>query len=830
MEAFSFDPFDREVFRILMDAQSEARVLGAGAVGTQHLMLAATLQKDDVQASLASVGVTSDAVRTQLRSGGQSSNVPGLDRLFAATAKDELLPFGKDTERALKASVQQSKLDGGALSRDQLVTWRELMLAVLGDNDSSAKQVLANMNVPVEIVYQAVMKGERELVGAGGGKGQNANTTLAKCSTDLTAQARAGKLDPVVGREEEVKRCMQILVRRRKNNPVLIGDPGVGKTAIAEGLAQVIVDGKAPPRLANARILSLELGLLVADTKYRGEFEQRLREVIDEVTKSPDTILFIDELHTLVGAGAAEGAIDAANLLKPALARGELQCIGATTVTEYRKYIEKDAALERRFQPVNVPEPSLDQTIAILSTLQPRYEEHHNVTYQPEALQAAAKLAERYITDRFLPDKAIDLMDEAGAIAQMEAFESGGTESMRAVDEEVVAQVVASWTGIPLAKLTADEASAMLNLEEELHRRVIGQHGAVSAISRALRRAKVGLRAPRRPVASMIFCGPTGVGKTELAKAVASLYYGQEKAMVRLDMSEYMEAHSVSRLTGPPPGYVGYDAGGQLTEAVRRTPHTVILLDEVEKAHPDVFNILLQVLEDGRLTDNKGRTVDFSNAMLILTSNVGSRRILQMAKDELMGVGGSGAAAKNVKANGVGETEEREASYRRMRSAVKAELGNAFRPEFLNRLDEVIVFESLRPSEVTTIAGLMLNDLAARCEENEVSLSWTPELAQAVVRSGFSASFGARPLRRAVQRLCEDSVAEALLGGFVVAGDTLTVDAEDGDVVLRNPQGETKVHVASAGQGIEEDEAAQASFDAALLAEGTAPRPSGAVV
>jgi len=813
MEAFSFDPFDRDVFRILMDAQSEARSLGAGAVGTQHLLVAATLQKDDVSASLGNVGVTSDAVREALRGG--KGDWKSLDRLFAAGAKDELLPFGRDTERSLKASVAQSKVDGG-LSRNELVSWRELMLTVLQDeqSDTEAIKLLTQIKVTRAAAFDAVLKGERELVGAGGDK-KRANTTLSQCSVDLTEKARNGQLDPLVGRSEEVRRCMQILVRRRKNNPVLIGDPGVGKTAIAEGLAQCVVDGRVPPRLKDVRVLSLELGLLVADTKYRGEFEQRLREVIEEVTKSDDTILFIDELHTLVGAGAAEGAIDAANLLKPALARGELQCIGATTVAEYRRYIEKDAALERRFQPVTVPEPTIPETVDILLTLSKRYGAHHNVTYDLAALEAAAKLAERYLPDRFLPDKAIDLMDEAGAIVQIANFDpsvvpsagkkSGGglfgrggdddDDELPTVGEEEVAAVVSSWTGIPLAKLTADESAAMLDFEGALHERVIGQSGAVSAISRALRRARVGLRSPRRPVASMIFCGPTGVGKTELAKAVAEMYYGQEKAMVRLDMSEYMEAHSVSRLTGPPPGYVGYEAGGQLTEAVRRSPHTVILMDEVEKAHPDVFNILLQVLEDGRLTDNKGRVIDFSNAMLVLTSNVGSKRILQMG-------GGQGG----------------DEAYTAMRTAVKQELGSAFRPEFLNRLDEVIVFESLVPSEVETVAGLMLEDLADRCDEEGIEVTWTAELTKLVCRGGFSKSYGARPLRRAVQRFCEDAVAEAVLGGFVGDGGKLEldVDKKSGDVLVRNAKGKTQIHKATGGQGIEEEGAAEAAYDAAI--------------
>ena len=773
MEAFSFDPFDRDVFRILMDAQSEARGLGAGAVGTQHLLLAATVQRDDVQASLDRIGVGSDAVRSLLK-GGKSG--PGLDRLFAATAKDELLPFAKDTERSLKATVQSSKTNG-ALSRNELISWRELMLTVLKDDkpDVEAARVLGDLGVGREEAYEAVLRGERELVGAGA-SGAKANTTLSQCSVDLTQKAREGKLDPLVGRADEVRRCMQILVRRRKNNPVLIGDPGVGKTAIAEGLAQAIVEGRVPRRLLGCRLLSLELGLLVADTKYRGEFEQRLREVIEEVTKSDDTILFIDEIHTLVGAGAAEGAIDAANLLKPALARGELQCIGATTVAEYRRYVEKDAALERRFQPVNVPEPTVAETVDILTTLSRRYASYHNVTYAPDALDAAARLSERYLPDRFLPDKAIDLMDEAGALVSIAGFEGSGGRNDGLVIAEDVAAVVSEWTGIPLSKLTADEAASMLDFEAILHERVVGQGFAVSAIARALRRARVGLRSPRRPVASMIFCGPTGVGKTELAKAVAEQYYGDEKAMVRLDMSEYMESFSVSRLTGPPPGYVGYEEGGQLTEAVRRSPHTVILFDEVEKAHPDVFNMMLQILEDGRLTDSKGRVVDFKNTLIILTSNVGSSVIEK-------GGGGLGFQLND---------DAEDTSYQRIKSLVNEELKNYFRPEFLNRLDEIIVFRQLNKNEVREIASIMLDQVFKRLKEKEITLDVTDRFKDRLVDEGFNPTYGARPLRRAVMRLLEDNLAEKMLNGDIGEGSSCIMDVNAaGEITVLTGDGDT---------------------------------------
>jgi len=793
-----FDRFDRDAMRLVMDAQVEARKLGGSAVGTEHLLLAGTMQADAIQQALDRAGVKASGVRDAIRGPGGGS-IPSLDGLFGLKAKDELLPFSKDTERCFRTTLIRS----GEEHDWALIGSKDLILSVLRDEevDAGALQLLTKMGLDRQSVLEEVEAGERELVGAGGAS-SGKNTTLSQCSVDLTRKARNGQLDPMVGRTAEVRRCMQILVRRRKNNPVLIGDPGVGKTAIAEGLAQAIVEETVPEKLKGKRVLALELGLLVADTKYRGQFEQRLKEVVEEVTASKDTILFIDELHTLVGAGAAEGAIDAANLLKPALARGELQCIGATTVAEYRKYIEKDAALERRFQPVRVEEPTIAQTLEILSGLKAMYSKHHGVSYSEDALVAAAKLAVRYIPDRFLPDKAIDLIDEAGALVQIAAFES--TSRAKATPEvgvNDIAAVVAQWTGIPVSKLDGDESRRMLNLEQQLHERVIGQDGAISAISRALRRARVGLRSPRRPVASLVFCGPTGVGKTELAKAVADVYYGSEQAMVRIDMSEYMESHSVSRLTGPPPGYVGYEAGGQLSEAVRRNPHTVVLLDEIEKAHPDVFNILLQVLEDGRLTDNKGRTVDFTNAMLILTSNVGSRTILSMAQAR--------------SSQQVADVDDE--AYIEMRSAVKRELLQRFRPEFLNRLDEIIVFAALKRHEVMQVAELMLTELTARCAENGYTIQLTPALKEVVVENGFSPTYGARPLRRAMQRLCEDAIAEAILDSFVFEGEVLTMDASaKGGVLLKNKRGKTREHTPPAGQGIEDDMVAPAANGEAL--------------
>lgn len=782
--------------RLIMDAQTEARQLGVEAIGTDHLLLSATLQRDGVAAALKRSGVETKAVRDELAraaGGGVSAGNP-LEKLFASTAKDELLPFASDTERSLRAALDDAKGRGA-----ELVSPKGLMLSAVAEGASdggSAAALLASLGVDVAAVVKELKRSDAEAVGAGGERRKGGNSTLEQCSVDLTQRAREGKLDPCVGRADEVRRCMKILVRRRKSNPVLIGDPGVGKTAIAEGIAQRIVDGDAPERLLGMRVLSLELGLLVADTKYRGEFEERLKSVIEEVTQSNETVLFIDEIHTLVGAGAAEGAIDAANLLKPALARGELQCIGATTIAEYRKYIEKDAALERRFQAVKVDEPSVAETASILTGLRPKYEEYHGVKYSDGAIAAAAELGARYISDRFNPDKAIDLIDEAGAALQMEAYDGGGAAGAT-VGEAEIAEVVADWTGIPVTKLTADERKEMSNLEETLHGRVIGQDGAVSAIARALRRARVGLRDPRRPVASLVFAGPTGVGKTELAKAVAEAYYGSEKAMVRLDMSEYMEAFSVSRLTGPPPGYVGYEAGGQLTEAVRRSPHTLVLFDEIEKAHPDVYNVLLQVLEDGRLTDNKGRVVDFTNAMLVLTSNVGSQQILNIAS----GGGGGGG-------------------YEAMRGAVRREMSSRFRPELLNRLDEVVVFEALSRAEVSEVAQLYLAQLQRRCaDEMQISLDLSPALSDAIVERGYSPAYGARPLRRAVQALCEDAVAEASLDGFVGEGESLGLDSDgEGRVLLRNKRGKTRTYEpATAAGGIEGGDAAES---AALLSDG----------
>jgi ATP-dependent Clp protease ATP-binding subunit ClpC len=646
---------------------------------------------------------------------------------------------------------------------------------------------------------------------------RNQNLSIEEFGRNLTKLAQEGKLDPVVGRQREIERTVQILGRRTKNNPVLIGEPGVGKTAIAEGLAQRIINQDVPEILLNKQVISLDMGSVVAGTRFRGDFEERLKKIMEEVRTAGNIILVIDEIHTLVGAGGTEGGLDAANILKPALARGELQCIGATTLDEYRQYIERDAALERRFQPILVGEPSVAETIDILYGLRGAYEQHHRVHITDEAVIAAAELADRYISDRFLPDKAIDLIDEAGSRVRLrhsrissnkelkrelttatkskseairvQDFTKAGKlriqelqlqarldleenqESINAplVNEEDIAQIVASWTGVPVNKLTESESELLLHLEDTLHTRLIGQEQAVTSVSRAIRRARVGLKSPSRPIASFIFSGPTGVGKTELAKALAAYFFGAEDAMVRLDMSEYMESHNVSKLIGSPPGYVGYNEGGQLTEAVRRKPYTVLLFDEIEKAHPDVFNMLLQILDDGHLTDAKGRKVDFKNTLIILTSNIGSKVIEK---------GGSSL--------GFEFDNRADASYHRIRNLVNEELKAYFRPEFLNRVDDIIVFTQLNKDEVKQIAEIMLRDVAGRLKDKDIALEVTEAFKEKVVQEGYDPSYGARPLRRAIVRLLEDSLVEAILAGEIAEGDKAIVDVDDdGQVKVR---------------------------------------------
>jgi len=792
--------FDDGSIMAVKEAMEKARLLGATEVRGEHMLYGTVRRKNATATALKGMGLSPDRTSTLLEEMSTEEEKARVQRTVQGLEKaPEVLPLSAEVKRAFEAADKASKL-----TSEKKVTTKQLMVALLSDKEASSSG-LSDLLAKAEVEQMEVManvantdaSAKKELVGAGKTvrKQDKDKSTLAKMGIDLTKMAEEGKLDACVGRGEEVSRVLRILVRRRKNNPCLVGDPGVGKTAIAEGLALRIVEGDVPKGLLGKRVISLQLGLLVADTRYRGEFEERLKNVLEEVQADERIILFIDEIHTIVGAGAAgdEGGIDAANLMKPALARGELQCIGATTIEEYRRYVEKDAALERRFQPVKVGEPTEEQTLEILTGLSATYGEHHGVEYTREALEAAVRYSVRYINDRFLPDKAIDVVDEAGAMVQLASFEertggsnsnsnsdgdgdnnnnnkaaAGGEGSKAALEvtETHVAEVVAQWTGIPMQRLSVDAATTLMGMEEALRARVVGQEEAIAAIARSIRRARAGLGNPTKPVASFIFAGPTGVGKTELAKAVADRYYGTESAMVRIDMSEYYDAASVSRLVGPPPGYVGYEAGGQLTEAVRTRPHTVVLLDEIEKAHPDVFNVLLQVLEDGRLTDNKGRTVNFANAMLILTSNVGSQAILDTidveSMDEL-------------------DEEAETAAYQTVASSVRRELRANYRPEFLNRLDDIIVFRPLGRGEVESIADLMLAAVAGRCEEQGVQLEVGPGLKQRVTQEGFSPRFGARPLRRAVQRLVEDTAAEGILTGLTSEGSVLALDAPEDD-------------------------------------------------
>jgi len=819
-----FERFTEKAIKVIMLAQEEARRLGHNFVGTEQILLGLIGEGTGVAAKvLKSLGVNLKDSRIEVE------KIIGRGSGFVAVE----IPFTPRAKRVLELSLEEARQLG-----HNYIGTEHLLLGLIREGEGVAARVLENLNIDLTKVRTQVIRmlGETAEVGSGANpsKGNLKTATLDEFGTNLTKLASESKLDPVVGRYEEIDRVVQILGRRTKNNPVLIGEPGVGKTAIAEGLAQRIQLGDIPDILEDKRVLTLDIGLLVAGTKYRGEFEERLKKIMEEIKSAGNVILVIDEVHTLIGAGAAEGAIDAANILKPALARGELQCIGATTLDEYRKHIERDAALERRFQPVMVGEPSIEDTIEILKGLRERYEQHHRLKITDDALEAAAHLGDRYISDRFLPDKAIDLIDEAGSRVrlinsklppeakqidkELRQIQKQKEESVRdqnfdqagqlrekemelsakikevlenkkestteedslqdinslkkdsnllqnpLVSEEDVAHIVASWTGVPVQKLTETESVKLLNMEETLHQRLIGQDEAVKAVSRAIRRARVGLKNPNRPIASFIFSGPTGVGKTELTKSLASYFFGSEEAMIRLDMSEFMERHTVSKLIGSPPGYVGFNEGGQLTEAVRRRPYTVVLFDEVEKAHPDVFNLLLQLLEDGRLTDSKGRTVDFKNTLLIMTSNIGSKVIEK-------GGGGLGFEFS-------GDSVE-DSQYNRIKSLVNEELKQYFRPEFLNRLDEIIVFRQLSKNEVKEIADIMLQEVFARLQDKGIKLSVTDAFKERLVEEGYNPSYGARPLRRAVMRLLEDSLAEEVLSGRIKDGDKALVDIDD---------------------------------------------------
>jgi ATP-dependent Clp protease ATP-binding subunit ClpC len=806
-----FNRFTDRAVKVIMLAQEEARRLGHNFVGTEQILLGLIGEETGIAARvLASLGVNLPEARGEVeRIVGRGSG--------AVSAEVPFTPRGK---RVLDLSLEEAQSLG-----HHNVGPEHLLLGLTQDGQGVAAKVLENLNIDLQEVRDRVMQSISESVTVSAGRsqgGQNPNrqgsqktSTLDECGTDLTQLAAEGQLDPVVGRQKEVERVIQILGRRTKNNPILIGEPGVGKTALAEGLAQRIVNQDVPETLVGKRVLTLNVGSLIAGTKYRGEFEERLKKIVEEIRSCGNVILVIDEIHTLVGAGAAEGGLDAANILKPALARGELQCIGATTLDEYRKHFERDAALERRFQPVMVDAPSVEETVLILQGLRSRYEQHHNLEISDLALEAAAKLSDRYITDRFLPDKAIDLIDEAGSrvrithskffataknlnkdlskklrqtLKQKEeavqlqdyslakelhdrqielqanlqvATESLDTVQAAVVTETDIAHIVASWTGIPVSKLTEGESATLLQMEDILHERLIGQEEAVKAVSRAIRRVRVGLKNPNRPIASFIFSGPTGVGKTELVKAIAASFFGSEAAMIRLDMSEYMERHTVAKLIGSPPGYVGYSEGGQLSEAVRRKPYTVVLFDEIEKAHPDIFNLLLQILEDGRLTDAKGRTIDFKNTLLIMTSNVGSKVIQK---------GGSGL--------GFEFGDQADAQYSRVVAIVNEELKQYFRPEFLNRLDEVIVFRQLTRTEVKQIADILLREVGGRLAEQGISLEVSELFKDRLLEAGYNPEMGARPLRRAITRLLEDCLAEEILSGRVKAGDTIVVDID----------------------------------------------------
>jgi ATP-dependent Clp protease ATP-binding subunit ClpC len=807
--------FTERARRVVFFAQEEAGRLGENYVSTEHLLLGLVRENDSVAARILDrLGVSLGRIRSEIeRQVTRGDGRLGQDMQLTPRAK-RVIDLAYDEARQLN---------------NNYIGTEHLLLGLIREGEGLAGRVLAKLGVDLERTRREVLAlqdNDGTAAPAGGGsqrQHRSRTPTLDEFGRDLTDLARNDKLDPVVGRNSEIERVIQILSRRTKNNPCLLGEPGVGKTAIAEGLAQRIIAGDIPETLKDRRIVALDLAGLVAGTKYRGEFEERMKRVMEEVRKaSGEVVLFVDELHTLVGAGAAEGAIDASNIMKPALSRGELQCIGATTLDEFRKYIERDAALQRRFQPVKVAEPSEEECIDILIGLRDRYESHHKVKITDDALVAAARLANRYITDRFLPDKAIDLIDEASSrvrlqhalppadlrkaktdlaavdreladIAGKEEYEHAHDlesrkqklaeqidsidadwkekrDSMkRVVTEDEVATIVQAWTGIPVSRLVEAETAKLLRMEEELHKRIIGQHEAIVAVAKAVRRARSGMKDPKRPMGTFIFLGPTGVGKTELARALASFLFDNENNLIRIDMSEYMERFAVSRLVGAPPGYVGYEEGGQLTESVRRNPYSVVLLDEIEKAHPEVFNILLQVAEDGRLTDSQGRVIDFKNTVIIMTSNIGARLI-----NREQGIGLRSAV----------KVDEDARAYESMKGKVVDEMKKMFRPEFLNRIDETVVFHALTSSEILEIVDLMLAQVAKRMEAQQLTIQVSDEAKELLSREGFDPSFGARPLRRAIQRMIEDPLSEEILRGTFGAGDCVLAEVKDGDVVF----------------------------------------------